>query len=465
MNSLLRLVLPGTAVFMLAFVAGCYERAAIPARATPATAKIALHFEFPEAEQQRIFEMGKRMAAESRTDDLDTDESFQAEFREVVGQVTSSQTDVVALLTRELPQKGIGHVVRDSAGADLRLNGITRVTGMNMFVTDWQLIDPNSDVIVRAGSADWGAFPNPAAIADQILTDLVAVNLAHYGPAAPAPPTPTPSPAAPAPTAPGTARSATDGENAWAVVIGVEKYREGLVPALYADNDAVAFAQTLETTLNVPASHIKVLRGDRAARADIASVIEEWLPRNARSNGGRVYVYFSGHGAPDVESGDAYLVPFDADPAYLKTRGYSIKQLYASLARLKNQQTFVFLDACFSGSGDRSVIAEGTRPLVPVKTPKTTAGIVSYAAAQPAQSTGGDNARQHGLFTAHVLDAINGTADSNADGNVDIAELQRYVDARVEKDARLSNREQQPVLSVPPGQSASSFVLVQGLTK
>ena len=306
-----------------------------------------------------------------------------------------------------------------------------------------------------------GPFPSSEAIVNQILTDLVTVELARYGtvvaPVVVVAPIQTP-------TAPTTARSATSGDNAWAVVIGVERYREQLAPGTFADNDAVAFAKTFEETLNVPASHIKVLRGDRAARADIASVIEKWLPKNARAKDGRVDVFFSGHGAPDVDSGDAYLVPFDADPAYLKTRGYSIKQLYAALAALKDQHTFVFLDDCFSGSGDRSVLAEGTRPLVPVKTPAVVGGIVSYAAARPQQTTGGDVARQHGLFTAHVLDALRGGADENADGNVDVHELRKYVDTRVETAARLSNREQLPVLSVPKGVAPSSLVLVQGLT-
>ncbi len=451
----------------LAVVVGCYERVAIPARATPSSARIAMHFEFPDSEQARVRELAEESADASAsaarknnsTSGL-TQEQYASQASQVIGAMISAQTDLVTLLTRELPQKGIGHVVRDSAGADLRLDGVTRVAGMNAFVTDWQLIDPKTDEIVRAGTADWGPFPNAGAIADRILTDLVAVDLASYG----ATPAPAPVVVAPvAPVAPAIPRSTTDGDNAWAVVIGVERYREQLPVATFADNDATAFVLMLEQTLNVPANHIKLLRGDRAARADIASVIEEWLPRNARAKGGRVYVFFSGHGAPDVENGDAYLVPFDADPAYLKTRGYSVKQLYAALGALKDQQTFVFLDACFSGAGDRSVLAAGTRPLVPVKTPKVIGGIVSYAAAQAQQTTGGNVSRAHGLFTTHVLDALSGGADENADGNVDVAELQAYVDGRVETAARLDNREQMPVLNMPAGMSSSSVLLVTGV--
>ena len=445
---------------LLTFVVGCYERVAIPARATPSSAKIALRFEFPQEQQARVQELAEQSAQQMSSSSSSADFALQA--NEVIASVKTTQTDITALLTRDLPAKNIGAVVRDDGAADLHLDGITRVTGLNVFVTDWQLTDPTTHVVLRAGTAEWGPFPNAGAIVDHILQDLVAVDLARYGTPAPvAAPTPTPTPT-PAPSIP---RSTTSGDNAWAVVIGVERYREQLAPATFADNDAVAFAKTLEETLNVPANHIKVLRGERASRADIASVIEEWLPRNARAKDGRVYVFFSGHGAPDVDSGDAYLVPFDADPAYLKTRGYSIKQLYAALGALKDQHTFVFLDACFSGSGDRSVLAEGTRPLVPVKTPAVVGGIVSYAAAQPQQTTGGDVARQHGLFTAHVLDALRGGADDNADGNVDIAELRKYVDARVETAARLSNREQLPVLNVPTGIAPSSVVLVQGLAR
>src|SRR5690606_11558444 len=95
-------------------------------------------------------------------------------------------------------------------------------------------------------------------------------------------------------------KSNTAGQNSWAVVIGVENYRESLPAASGAERDARVFAEFAQKTLNVPEANIKLLLGDRATKSDITAALMEWLPRNAVNAGGKVYVYFSGHGAPDV---------------------------------------------------------------------------------------------------------------------------------------------------------------------
>jgi len=58
------------------------------------------------------------------------------------------------------------------------------------------------------------------------------------------------------------------------------------------------------------------------------------------------------------------MVPFDGDPNYLAVTGYPLKRLYENLGKLPVAEVTVVLDAYFSGSGGRSVIAKGARPLV-----------------------------------------------------------------------------------------------------
>jgi hypothetical protein len=257
--------------------------------------------------------------------------------------------------------------------------------------------------------------------------------------------------------------SATDGSRAWAVVIGIERYRESLPPATGAEADARAVAALLKTTLGVPETHVKMLVGDRAGFADFRSVIEEWLPRNAREPGGAVYFYFSGHGAPDPETGDAYLVPYDADPAYLKTRGVAIKDVYEGLGRLPNQRVFVLLDACFSGTGGRSVMAAGARPLIMVASTHASANTIALAAAGPRETTGPSSNGGHGLFTSHLLGGLRGAADSNGDHAVTLAELFMYLRERVTREAHIQNREQTPTLEMPTELDPGQVTLVQGL--
>lgn len=256
--------------------------------------------------------------------------------------------------------------------------------------------------------------------------------------------------------------SSRDGSKDWAVIVGIESYQGDLPAASHAVADADAFAAYAERTLGVPSAHIKVLKGQRAGKAAIESAIKEWLPRNVRAKGARVYVFFSGHGAPDPETGEAYLVPWDADPAYLKTRGVSIKGLYGALETLPSREVYVFLDACFSGSGTRSVLAKGTRPLVPVKATQAKR-LIAFTAAGARETTGAARDQPHGLFTRYLLAGLGGAADANGDGAVGVSELAAFVQEKVSADARLDNREQTPQLVGP--KAGHGRALVEGLQR
>ncbi|MBI5622979.1 MAG: ankyrin repeat domain-containing protein [Elusimicrobia bacterium] len=101
-----------------------------------------------------------------------------------------------------------------------------------------------------------------------------------------------------------------------AVVIGVERYAK-LVPAEFAERDAEAVRRHV-LALGVPQRNVIFLAGQAATRASIQGYVEEWLPKNVKP-GSRVFFYYSGHGAPDPRSGDAFLVPWDGDPMFLKS--------------------------------------------------------------------------------------------------------------------------------------------------
>jgi hypothetical protein len=451
----------GLTLALVMFVgAGCYTRVQLPKKATPAATTIRVHFTVNEDLVQAPFEMGEQGPGVALTP------AEQADAERWAKMLAALAPQMERRMEADLVNMRIGvPVVSQRAEADLELTGEFRrdVFGVAL---DWRLTEVDGDRVVAAGIAMGGAFEfNADRFADAVLMDLLkpSLNIDGYAsrPAAPAAAPPAAAAPAAGPLVP--RPSATDGSNTWAVVIGIETYRDALPPATFAEADARAFKSYAHTTLGVPEDHIKLLVGNRAGRGDLASALEEWLPRNAVTPGGRVYVFFSGHGAPDIQTGDAYLVPWDGDPAYLKTRGYAVSNLYAKLGALKNQEIFVFLDACFSGAGGRSVLAQGTRPLVPVRTAQPTTGIISFAAASASEATGAAPGGQHGLFTHHLLTALSGKGDTNGDGNITLAELTGYVATQVERDARKDNREQRPTLVAPRGLRADEVVLVEGL--
>ncbi|HVA65636.1 MAG TPA: caspase family protein [Elusimicrobiota bacterium] len=240
--------------------------------------------------------------------------------------------------------------------------------------------------------------------------------------------------------------------DAFAVVVGVEDYARGLPPATFARRDALAARRHLEA-LGVPPDHIRMLLGQDATQAQLAAYLERWLPRNADAKS-TVFFYFSGHGAADPAGKTAYLVPFDGDPEFLDKTGFPLTRLYADLQKLGAARALAVLDSCFSGAGERSVSAQGTRPLVTEVDwggPAAGGSVAALTAASGTQTAGVLADQGHGAFTYYLLKGLNGAA-KDAQGSVTLSDLYAYLKGRVEKAAALDNREQTPqFLPEPPG--------------
>ena len=223
----------------------------------------------------------------------------------------------------------------------------------------------------------------------------------------------------------------------FALVVGIDKYKD-LPEAEFGARDAEAVKAHL-LALGYPERNIIHLTGDNATRTGLQKYLEEWLPRNVTPES-TVFFYYSGHGAPDVKTGEAFLVPWDGDPSFLQSTAYPVKQLYEALGRLKARRVLVALDSCFSGAGGRSVLARGMRPLVPtMATPPPSAGkLTILAAASGEEVTGSLPEQGHGMFTYHLLKGLSGAA--TVQGVFD------YLKPKVQDGARRQNREQTPVL-------------------
>ncbi|MBI5209163.1 MAG: ankyrin repeat domain-containing protein [Elusimicrobia bacterium] len=231
-----------------------------------------------------------------------------------------------------------------------------------------------------------------------------------------------------------------------AIVAGVEKYSD-LPDAQFAERDAEAVREHLRG-LGVPERNIVFLTGAKATKTGLLKHIETWLPRNANEKS-TVFFYYSGHGAPDPVSGQAYLLPSDGDPKYLAETAYPVKRLYDTLNGLKVRRVIVALDSCFSGAGGRSVLAPGTRPLVS-KLELGVAGTgktVTFSASQSDEISGTAPDQGHGLFTYYLLKGLNGAA-KDADGKVTVKSLYDFLLPNVKDRARRDNREQTPQMTI-----------------
>jgi caspase domain-containing protein len=235
-------------------------------------------------------------------------------------------------------------------------------------------------------------------------------------------------------------------KNAYSIVIGVEKYRQKLPKADFATHDAQTVTAYLTKVMGYPEENVVTLINDRALKSDFEKYFEKWLPNNIEKDSS-VFIYYSGHGAPNPKTGDAYLVPYDGDPSFIEQTGYSLKRLYKNLNKLPANEIIVVLDSCFSGAGGRSVLAKGARPLVMNMDKQVLHSdrIAILSASSGAQISSTHEEKGHGLFTYFFLKGLK-------DGNSELGTLYNYLKPQVERIARKTyNNEQTPGLIAPVG--------------
>lgn len=242
----------------------------------------------------------------------------------------------------------------------------------------------------------------------------------------------------------------TGPNNNLAVIIGIEKYQN--VPRSdYSESDAGLVKDYLRA-LGFQERNIEYLANEKATYTAIKKSIETWLPNRIKRDS-KVFIYYSGHGAPDVRNGHAYILPYDGDPNYLPDTAYPLNRMFDSLAILNASEVSVILDSCFSGAGGRSVIARGVRPLVMTKEIKISNDkLAVMTATQGSQISISSPEKGHGIFTFYFLKALK-------DGKKNIAEIYEYIKPLVEDDAKSLNIQQSPSLNQSPDKIAGRFQL------
>ena len=157
-----------------------------------------------------------------------------------------------------------------------------------------------------------------------------------------------------------------------------------------------------------------------------------------------VFVYYSGHGAPSLESKKGYILPVDGNPNNVSISGYPLELLYGNLAKLKAKSITVVTDACFSGA---TLFKKASPVGIIVKNPlvalKNTS-IMNSSAGTELSSWYPE--KGHGLFTYYFLLGLTGKADANRDKNITINEISSYISDHVPYMARTlhSGRKQTP---------------------
>lgn len=257
-----------------------------------------------------------------------------------------------------------------------------------------------------------------------------------------------------------------DNADSVAVVIGNRSYKQ-TVPVDFAHNDADAIRAYLIERLGYRESNVFVLKDATLNEFNQVFGTERnpqsgRLWRNVREGRSNVFVYYSGHGVPDLATKQPFLLPEDGNPNQGES-GYSLETLYRNLDLVKRKigaerQLVVMVDACFTGETGRkgeSLLAVSAPGFAPAR-PKAQSGIVRLVATSGASPANWDEPNRLGLLTSRFLMGVSGLADakegpSGGDGLVEWPELKRYLAREVEEAARrASGREQVPEIDDAP---------------
>ena len=230
--------------------------------------------------------------------------------------------------------------------------------------------------------------------------------------------------------------------DAVAVVIGVSTYdKPGVPPVEFALRDAEAVKNYLVKTLGFAKQNVIYL--SNPSKADFERVFgtaEEHrgeLFNFVRAGASDVFVYYSGHGAPDIESRSGYFVPADCSPDYVRLNGYSLRTFYENLTRIPAKSTTVVIDACFSGGYDRGLLGREVSGITMV--PKANVlppnvNVLTSCDSNQVASWYPD--KRHGLYTYYLLKGIRNAFKNGPEHNLTLGELHTYVSDSVSYVAR-----------------------------
>jgi len=236
--------------------------------------------------------------------------------------------------------------------------------------------------------------------------------------------------------------------NAMAVIFGVEEYKN-VSNVTYANRDASIMREYFEKILGIPSNRIYFKTNEDVSKAEFDKVFSRngWLDKRVKEDKTDLYIYYAGHGAPDIQENKAYLIPYDGDPNYASQTGYEMNKLYDELDNLGAKSSTVFIDACFSGANrDNEMLLADARPVFMEVDATMSANVTVFSAAGGKEISSAWPEKKHGLFSYFLMKGMRGEADANNDNQITVGELGDYIKENVSDMAGMLDREQTPAV-------------------
>ena len=244
--------------------------------------------------------------------------------------------------------------------------------------------------------------------------------------------------------------------NIYAVVIGINEYKNPTLTLKYAVPDAKLFADTIKKQTKGLFENVKVnllISKNQTTKENISKVLNSL--QNLHPTDMFIF-YVASHGM--VEDAKYHMITSNVgalSSRKIKQEAISQEQLKELIANIPTTKKFIILDTCNSGAlGQVLEVALLTRGLTQTTAMKVLSRAVGSTIISASSSTQEalEGYKGHGLLTYVLTEGLKGKADSDRDGFVKTLEISNYVEDTVPQIAEKEfNRAQYPYVS-PLGQ-------------
>ena len=233
--------------------------------------------------------------------------------------------------------------------------------------------------------------------------------------------------------------------NRFALIIGNEDYSSSQTNLQtesnveFAVHDAEIFKEYAIKVFGIPEENI-IFRKD-AKVMDMQRAINQVnsIAKNSKGKA-EIYVFYAGHGFPDEQSKEPYLIPVDVSGSDLQF-AIKLNDFYKKLTEFPTKRVTVFLDACFSGGGRNLGLIAARGVKVKPKDILLKGNIVVFTASSGEQSSLPYHDKVHGMFTYYLLKKIKETK-----GEINLFDLSEYLSTEIGIRSVIVNKDRKSVV-------------------
>jgi len=230
--------------------------------------------------------------------------------------------------------------------------------------------------------------------------------------------------------------------NLYAIVVGINTYKNQSISLTYAVPDAKAFAETLKAAAKTLFENINVKLLISSGETTKESIQKALVEIRTRVKPNDLFVFYNAsHGVIDIVEDQEQYYLLTSNVLLLSSRhigkdAMSQKELIQLIGAIPAQKKLIILDTCHAGKAGKEItvaLLQQTRGLTEstaIKLLQRAVGSTVFSASSDTQQAL-EGYKGHGLFTYVLNEGLQGKADMNKDGFIKVNELADYVEEKV----------------------------------